>query len=283
MKTYFECLHCFVRQTLDAVRMVTDDINVQEKILRDVLFQISNMDFSKSPPEMGQYIHRKVRELTGNKDPYKEVKEQFNKMALALYPKLTSKIQKSQNPMELSIRLAIVGNLIDFGACRAVDEEQVSQEIEQALHSPFKGDIEYFTQSVSKANKILYLADNTGEIVFDRLLIELLPLERITVAVKGSPTINDATYEDAKAANLTDLVKVIDNGTDAPGTILRDCSSQFLKYFEDADLIIAKGQGNYESLSEINKNISFLLKVKCQVISSDIGYPIGTMVLLSPK
>ena len=135
----------------------------------------------------------------------------------------------------------------------------------------------------ANAQDILYLADNAGEIVFDRLLIEQLPMQKITVVVKGFPIINDATMEDAVAAGLTEIVSVIDNGSDAPGTILEICSDAFVSRFEQADLIITKGQGNYETLSDIDKNIYFILKAKCPVIASDLGCPIGQMVLINKR
>ena len=124
-----------------------------------------------------------------------------------------------------------------------------------------------FAQAAHKAQDILYLTDNAGEIVFDRLLIEQLPMDRITVAVKGSPIINDATRVDAETVGLTNMVSVIDNGSDAPGTMLEDCSRAFRDRFDRADLVVAKGQGNYETLSEVDKNIVFILKVKCPVIA----------------
>ncbi|MCK4815836.1 DUF89 family protein, partial [bacterium] len=130
---------------------------------------------------------------------------------------------------------------------------------------------------------ILYLADNAGEIVFDRLLIEQLPYEKITVVVKGKPVINDATMDDAEFAGLTEIVEVFDNGSDAPGTILQDCSQTFRDRFEDADLVIAKGQGNYETLSEVDKDIFFLLKVKCFIIARDIDCEVGEMILQRSK
>ncbi len=133
---------------------------------------------------------------------------------------------------------------------------------------------------VDEAEKILYLADNAGEIAFDRLLIELMPTDKVILVVKGSPVINDATREDAEMVGLTELVNIIDNGSDAPGTILSDCSKEFIEYYNDADLIIAKGQGNYESLNDRTENIFFLLKAKCPVIARDIGCYIGDLILI---
>jgi len=136
-----------------------------------------------------------------------------------------------------------------------------------------------FRDAVRRAENILYLADNAGEIVLDRLLIGQLPVERVTVVVKGEPVINDATMDDAIIAGLPKIVEVIDNGSDAPGTILETCSQAFRNRFENTDLIIAKGQGNYETLSDANKNIFFILKAKCPIIARDLGCEIGEMIL----
>ncbi|MCK5255186.1 MAG: DUF89 family protein, partial [Deltaproteobacteria bacterium] len=121
--------------------------------------------------------------------------------------------------------------------------------------------------------------DNAGEIVFDRLFIEQLPREKVTYVVRGEPIINDVTIEDAREVDMFELVDVIDNGSDAPGTILETCSHEFQKRFASSDLVIAKGQGNYETLSDINKRIFFLLQVKCPVIAKDIGFEVGSFVV----
>ena len=158
-------------------------------------------------------------------------------------------------------------------------EINIGESIEYALSNLLNGNLEEFSQAVFRADNILYLADNAGEIVFDRLLIELLPLEKITVAVRGFPTINDATMHDAETAGITKLVRVIDNGSDVPGTILDKCSEAFRYSFDRADLVISKGQGNYETLSEVDKDIFFLLKVKCPIIAKKISCPVGSLVL----
>jgi len=279
MKTYRDCVPCMSRQALHSVHMAVDDEAVRGQVMREVERAFRDMDMRQSPPVMGQRIHRIIRQATGNRDPYREVKDRFNRLALELYPALKARVKGSAGPTEAAVRLAIAGNIIDSGANSGLDEGHVRAAVESAFAEPLVGDAEEFAEAVSTAEKILYLADNAGEIVFDRLLIEILPLEKVTVAVRGAPVINDATLEDAEKAGLLDLVEVIENGSDAPGTILDDCNDEFRKRFREADLIIAKGQGNYETLSEVDKEIFFLLKVKCPVIARDIGCEIGTMVL----
>ena len=150
-----------------------------------------------------------------------------------------------------------------MGVNAHLDESCVSAATEEALSAPLNGDAQAFAQAVSRAGRILYLADNAGEIAFDRLLLEQMPVEKVTVVVRGSPVINDATIADTQSAGIPGLVEVIDNGSDAPGTILEDCGDDFRRRFAAADLVIAKGQGNYETLSDVDKDMFFVLKAKC--------------------
>ena len=280
MKTYFDCVPCFVRQVLDSVRMTTDDTQLHEKVLREALSMASEMDLNQSPPAMAQKIHQFIRKMTGISDPYLDVKNRFNKLALQMYPDLRMRIDTSTDPVETAVRLAIAGNIIDFGVNSTVESSQVERTIAESLTDPFdRESLEVFKHAVSRAGEILYLGDNAGEIVFDRLLIEQLPCEKITFVVKGGPILNDAVMEDAKIVGLTDVVDVIDNGSDAPGTILENCSETFRRRFDQSDLIIAKGQGNYETLSDVDKNIIFLVRPKCSVLARHLGREIGSLVL----
>ena len=281
MNTYFDCMPCFIRQTLDAARFATSDKNIHESVLREVFAALSTMDLEKSPPQMGQIIHRIIRKSTGNIDPYKAVKKQSNDHVLALIPKLKGTIRSSPNAFETAVRFAMAGNIIDFGLNTKIDQHMINKSVEQALSNRLFGDIAPLRKAVFKAREILYLADNAGEIVFDRLFIELLPLDKITLAVRGNPVLNDATIDDAKDTGVTDIVRVIDNGSDAPGTILEGCSITFRQAFQNADLIISKGQGNYETLSNSSKAIFFLLKAKCPVIAEHIGCEVGDVVIKS--
>jgi len=280
MKTYFDCIPCFVRQALDAARLITGDERIHEQVVREVLRLAADLDMSQSPPAIGQQIHRLIRELVGDDDPYRELKQRYNRLALRICDELKEGVRTSENPLETTVRLAIAGNIIDLGVKTSIKESEIEKIINDSLTADFDSrQIKEFESAVSQAEKILYLADNAGEVVFDRLLIEQLPAEKITLVVKGKPVINDATMEDAEFAGLTEIVKVIDNGSDAPGTILESCSQDFRNRFDDADLIIAKGQGNYETLSDVNKNIFFILKAKCPVIAKDLGCEVGEMIL----
>jgi uncharacterized protein with ATP-grasp and redox domains len=284
MKTYFDCIPCFIRQALDAVRLVTDVQKTHEQVLREVLTLVSKMDLNTTPPAMAQKIHRIIKQLAESDDPYKKAKQHFNEFSLKLFPKFQKLVESSEKPFETAVRLAIAGNIIDLGVKCSLKLSEAEEIIEQALTEPFDStDLDDFQRETDKAKDILYLADNTGEIVFDRFLIEQIGTDKITLVVKGSPVINDATLEDAKATGLTNLVKTIDNGDDAPGTILESCCEEFRQRFSLAHLVIAKGQGNFETLSDIDKNIFFILRAKCPVIAKHLDCPIGTLVLRKNK
>ena len=279
MKTYLDCVPCFVRQALDAARMATAEETVHRKVLQGVLQAAGRMDYGQSPPVMGQQIHRIVRALSGNSDPYASVKDRFNRYALDMYPVCRQRVEGASDPLETALRLAIAGNVIDFGPSGGLERSVVDRTIQQALHEPLAGEVQAFLDAVKSARHILYIGDNAGEIVFDRLLIEQLPAGRVIFAVRGAPVLNDATRADAETVGMTGAARVIDSGSDAPGTLLDECSDAFAARFDRADLVIAKGQGNYETLSAARKNIFFVLKVKCPVIAAHIGCDLGSHVV----
>jgi len=279
MKTFLDCIPCIIRQTLDSARLSTSDEAVHERMLREILRNAAEMDLRRNPPEMAQWIHRRIRRYVNESDPYRQIKDRFNRMALELYPTLRKWVEESNRPMETVVRLVIAGNVIDFGVNADLTMPQVREAITHALLAPFDADVEEFFRALSDARKILYLTDNAGEIVFDRLLLRQIPAEKVTVGVRGFPVINDATLADAEEAGIAKMFKVIENGSDAPGTILADCSDAFQTQFREADLIVAKGQGNYETLNDVDKDIYFLLKAKCPVVADDLGCDVGSLVL----
>jgi len=281
MRTYFDCIPCSVRQVLDSVRMITDDEAMHERVLRELLGMWQRMDMRQSPPAMAQQIHRFLRQLTGVQDPYLDVKNQYNLFALRLYPELRERVERAVDPFETAVRLAIAGNIIDFGVNSNVEQHTVYDAIMRSLTEPIDcAAVQRFRRAVDEATEILFLGDNTGEIVLDRLLVERMPREKLTYVVRGAPILNDALMEDAEIAGLTDLVEVIDNGSDAPGTILETCSEAFQRRFERADLVIAKGQGNFESLNDTEKHTFFLLRPKCAVLARHLNCEMGRLLVL---
>jgi uncharacterized protein with ATP-grasp and redox domains len=278
MRVHLDCFPCFLRQTIIALRLGTKDESLHETILKSVLEIIRKNDTSKPAAYTTTFIHKKIRQMLGT-DPFKKIKSEYNQVALRLYPSLKAIVEKSSDPLWTCTRLAIAGNVIDFGIFTSVD---IDGAIRKALNCQLAiDDYNNFRNVISMADKILYLTDNAGEIVFDRLLIEaLISLEKkVKAVVKGSPVINDSTMEDAKESGLTGMCEVIDNGSEAVGTILEWTSPAFQRTFKDAQLVISKGQGNFETLLGIEKKIFFLFQSKCDVVSKELGLSTGSMLL----
>lgn len=280
MKVHLDCFPCFLRQAIIALRYSTKDKTLQEEILKAVLDDVKLTDTNRAPAYTTTFIHRRIRAMLGS-DPFKDIKSEYNRIALELYPSLKRIVNESADPLHTASRLAIAGNIIDFGIFTSVD---IEASIERALNNPLSiDDYTSLKLAIEKDKKVLYLLDNAGEIIFDRVLIETLVSlgSQVTAVVKGSPVINDCTIDDAIEAGLNNVCKIIDNGSDGVGTILELTSSDFRRYFERADLIISKGQGNYETLHEVkrDKTIFYLFQSKCEVVSKEIGLSLGSMIL----
>lgn len=276
MKTYLECLPCFLNQALRAGRIATNDEKKIKRILDEVGMMLKDIPLESTPPASGKMIYKKVSEISGVPDPYKKIKEKSTEKCLSLYPALKNLVEKSKDKLLTAIRIAIAGNVIDFGANREFD---IEEEIDAGLKRAFAVcDYTEFKDALRQADNILYIGDNAGECVFDRILIETMK-KPVTYVVRGVPVINDATYEDAVQAGIHKVAAILSSGTDAPGTILDTCSGEFKKVFEAAGFIISKGQGNYEALSNEKSPIFFLLKIKCHVIANDMGLTEGDIVL----
>jgi len=282
MKTYLDCVPCIVRQALDSARAYSSDVKVQEKILREALGWCSEMDMSAPSPVTGRKIYGRLYELTGIKDPYLAAKKRQNAMAAGLLPELEKKLKTASDPFALAVSIAIAGNIIDMGGAGDVSPEGVRRSLEQALTEPLAGNVKAgdFRKAVLKAADILYLTDNAGEIYFDRLLIERLGPAPVIVAVRGAPVLNDALFSDAVAAGIDKTARVIDSGSDAPGTLLNLATPEFLKAFSSADIVIAKGMGNYETLCDSGRPVYFLFKAKCRMVAEHAGVAVGDHVLL---
>jgi uncharacterized protein with ATP-grasp and redox domains len=275
MKTYLDCIPCFFKQALFAARMAVDDEAIIKQVLDRVGILVAKIPLDSSPPETGRQVYRTVRQVTGVDDPFKGLKEEGIEKALALYPSLKDMVKKAKDPLETAVRLAIAGNVMDFGANPDFELEKEIQEVLQ--QEPSIDHYPAFKNKLATARKILYVGDNAGETVFDRVLIETMG-KPVTFAARQRPIINDATTEDAMRSGLDKVATVISSGCDAPGTLLEGCSDYFLGLFKEADLIISKGQGNYETLSNERRPIFCLLKAKCAVIAKDLGVKVGDTV-----
>ena len=281
MKTYLECIPCFFKQALNAGRIAGADEATQKRILNRLSEAIPTFSLEQTPPEMGREIYALVREVTGNDDPFKELKKRYNETALGLYPKLKEKVKQSKDPLLTAVRLAIAGNIIDLGTSNSFHVEKIEDVIDEVLHKKFAiFDYEKFKKALKETEEILYLADNAGEVVFDRILIEELD-KKIVYAVRSRPIINDALKEDAFFCGIDKTARIVESGSDAPGTLLDLCSQEFLDIYRNTGLIISKGQGNFEALSDERGPIFFLFMVKCTCAADDTGCLFGDIILKS--
>ncbi|EXJ13181.1 damage-control phosphatase ARMT1 family protein [Imhoffiella purpurea] len=280
MKIYLDCYSCFLRQALSAARRAGASPEQQYRIQLDTMDRIRSLPADATPPVMAETIHRMVRERTGHADPYRDAKGDATRQSLALLPSLRERVDRSGDPLETAVRIAIAGNIIDHGVAESFALEAT---LERVLDQPFAIDgMQALREALDRVDSVLYLGDNAGETVFDRVLIEHLD-KPVTYVVKASPIINDATREDALEAGLEAVAEIIDNGTEAPGTLLTRCPDAFRRRFDAAGLIIAKGQANFETLSDSSAPIFFLLQAKCGMIADELGVKQGAIILKPPR
>ena len=276
MKTYLDCYPCFLRQALSAARLAGADERRQKAVLDRALDALRQVELSSTPPEIADHVHRIVRQEVGSQDPYRAAKANSTRQALVLYPRMKALLADTDDPLEMAVRLSIAGNIIDLATDLQYD---LLDEVRRVLAQPFAiDDSAALHDALSRAGQVLYLADNAGETVFDRLLIEMLHAP-VLYAVKSGPILNDATRDDALAAGVDRVADIVTTGSDAPGTILGRCSEEFRRLYDKAELVIAKGQANYETLSSEDPKVFFLLQVKCPVIARDAGVPVGSIIL----
>ena len=282
MKLHLECVPCFIRQTLEAAQMVTDDKGILEKILKEALVAPAKFDMEGNSLLTYVMIKESIKDIMPSVNPYEKIKKKFNNICLELIDEFKKMIEGFDDTFEGYLRMALAGNIIDSGPNIRLNREIIIKTVKESLSQNIDPEkIMQLKENIYNAKKILYIGDNAGEIVLDRLFIENLPTEKITFAVRGGPALNDATMEDAVMTGMTDIVDVIDTGLDMPAAIIELCSKKFIKEYTDSDLIISKGQGNYEALSDERKNIFFLLKIKCPVIveSFNYKYKLGDIVV----
>lgn len=263
---------------------------MQKKILDEIALAIPKFPLTYSPPQMARIINGTIRRITGKSDPYVKIKKESNRLALGVYARLKKKVVCSRNRLLMAVELAIAGNIIDYGVKNTlnVGEElkRILDKEDKAIRKENRSIFNYrsFRSALKKSKTILYLADNAGEVVFDRILIEEIKEthkdKNIIYAVKEKPVINDALREDAVFAGIGEKAIIISSGVDTPGTVLSLCSKEFLKIFKLADIIISKGQGNFEALSDCKRPIFFLFMAKCPVIAKDVKCGLGDVILL---
>ena len=272
------CFFCFTRAFEKL--LAKENIPIEEKnaFTKEMITLYQDRWEELYSPEFSRELHTVLRKYTNNPDPYKAEKKLNNNQALSLVTEVRKIISQSEDPFRTALRIAIAGNIIDFAAN---DNFNIVTTIEKALDSDFSIDFSGDLQKrLAEAGSVLYLGDNAGEIVFDRIFIETIKHPNLTFVVRGGPVINDATMEDAVYTGMTDVARVISSEYDAPSTIVHRSGELLQKHFREADLIISKGQGNLEGLLPLDdKRIFFLLMVKCNVIAELLKVSKGDLVI----
>lgn len=286
MRLQDKCLPCVVNQVIKVANIT--GIITKEELLREVFTYLSKMNFDETTPEIIGEIFEMIKRHTNNPDPYKETRNYYNTLFMELLPEFESKIEQAENSFMSAIRYAIVGNIIDFNPIHNTLLEVIydcfekMEQLELAID-----DSHALMKDISNAGTLLYLGDNCGEICMDKILLkkikELNPNVKLLFGVRGKPVVNDSISEDAYSVGIDEYAEIIDNGDGSLGTVLNRTSPAFKEVYKKADVVIAKGQANYECLSEENKNIYFLLMTKCDVIAKDIGVEEKKMICMKNK
>ena len=272
-----DCIACQIRQALDMCKFVDAEESTRQLVLQSVMKIIIRKDEIEPEEEIGFVIQNEIKRILKLNDPYKSVKEKSIRTALAIFPRLKEIVRSSDTPLKTAAEICIAGNVIDFGPANTFN---IEESINEALTSKKdRFDMDSFSVELNKAKSILMLADNAGETVFDRVLIDEIKVPIIYV-VKSEPVMNDAVLEDAIASGLEGSVTIIENGSQYSGTALSKCSQEFLDIYSSVDMVISKGQANFETLVDAKRRIFFLLKIKCEYLSNKHGITLNEYVLL---
>jgi len=275
MKIFSDCLPCTLRQLLDMARMATDDETVQAEIMDEGIDKLRAHASFRNSPEFTRTMQGIVTAHTGVADPYQGVKQRDIEAALSLYPMLKEYAAEGDR-LHRALKVAATGNVIDSAVSSHHD---ITAVIQKELHRPFAiCDDKVLRTKLKTAKTVLYVGDNAGETVFDRVLLETLKPLQITYAARGGPAINDATVADALASGLGECAHVISTGCNIGGVNMDETSEEFRRNFFEADIVICKGQGNFETLSESGRDAFFLLKAKCVVLSRLLQVDAGDYV-----
>jgi len=281
MKIENACVECIIGQTQRVADAIGADAVLREKIKQDVLAMSKDFDFAKSPPEVARAVYEHLAVLAGKKDLYDEVKRHSTEKAKTFVPFLREQITRAEDPFLTAVKIAVAGNVIDLAAEVTFD---LDTEIDKLFHAPFAhDDVALLRQKLAAAKTLLYIGDNAGEHIFDALAIEafkaLFPHLEITYMTRGRPIINDVTYDEAVEDGLQRVAHLVDSGVDTPGFVYKRASEAARALFDGSDVVLTKGMGNYECLSPSpRKDLAYLLKVKCNVVSRSLGADVGSLI-----
>lgn len=277
MNISLDCIPCIANSFLGLLKSGILPEEEKESAMRHLLDYLSRANYQQSPPALGRQMHRLIREVLKNPDPYKEIKEKYNRMMLGFYEEFKNRVHTAGDPFDMAMRLAIAGNVIDFGPQHQLD---IMETIDRVVKTQLAIDNSpRLRRDLEKASTVLYVGDNCGEIVLDKLFIETIGHPNVYFAVRGAPVINDATLEDARKIGMNNVARIVTTGDDAPGAVWETASGEFKELLMDADVVISKGQGNLEGLIDVKHNIYFLLVTKCDLIANRVGAKTGDFIV----
>lgn len=281
MKIDNACVECIIGQSRRVADAIGADTALRRKIGQDVLAMADTFDFTQSPPEVARPVYEQMARLAGKRDLYDEVKRHSTEKAKAFVPFLREQIAGADDPFFTAMKVAVAGNVIDLAAEVTFD---LNEEIDKLFHTDFAvDDTAALKARLAEARTLLYIGDNAGEHIFDALTIEtfrsLFPNLSITYMTRGTPIINDITFEEAEADGLGTHAVLVDSGVDTPGFVYDRASEQAQKLFDESDVVLTKGMGNYECISPSpRRDLAYILKVKCNVVSRSIGAELGGLI-----
>jgi len=277
LKISFDCIPCTVNSFLKLLNQGILPKEKQESAVKQLLSSLSEQSFKQSPASLGRKVHQLIRQILDNPDPYREIKDKSNVTMMEHAGRLREKIYESDDPFQTALKLSIAGNVIDYGPQDRLD---IWETIDRILKTDLANDdsAELYND-IKSAKQILYVGDNCGEIVMDKLFLETINHDNMFFAVRESPVINDATKEDALNVGIGHIAQIITTGDNAPGAIWEDSSEKFQKILLNSDVVISKGQGNFEGLSDVNHPIYFLLVAKCDLVAKELGVKKGDFVV----
>ena len=281
MKLGKDCFPCIISNFLKLLSIHQIPAEKEENLLRHFLTYLASADYEVSPPVFGREMHRMIRKQLNNNDPYASIKKHYNQLMLNNYVHFKNMIEKAGNPYHMALRLAIAGNVIDFGSQQQFDIAETLERI--TLTNPSIDDSPDLWNSLRKEQTLLYIGDNCGEIVLDKLFLETITVPNKYFAVRGRPVLNDVTLEDAKMVGIDKIATIISTGDDSPGVVWEYTSNEFKDVFRKSDVIISKGQGNLEGLIDQPANIYFLLVIKCNFIAMRLGAQKGDFIIMKSE
>jgi len=283
-----KCIACLIKRQMDQIEKYPDE-NSKLNYMKDVCRIIAEAPQGVAAPYLVSRFGRAFQKYFGEKDIYGEIKKESNDFILERLPQIYDVINSSPDPLLCALKYARLGNYIDFGALHGgVDMTELDRKLATAADEPVDPvEYENLTAELASARKVLYITDNAGEIVLDRVFLEKLkesyPNAEFVAATRGAPVINDATREDAAYVGLDKVARIIDNGTDISGTQISEVGEEMKRELLSADVIIAKGQGNFETMLGCALNVYYLFLCKCELFVKSFGVPKLTGVLFNEK